>query len=207
MAAFSDFTTYASETAARMTDQPLVFEVVRRLDVPRQELFNYITDFSRLSEWISGAKKSWADDSNAEVPGQVGSVRVIQSPVGTLIHEVVKAYDAPRMLAYSAEDSALFGLCTDHLGVVTCERSQEPFSEEDTRGLRVLCDQSARRLGDLQKHDRWFGARAASAAKESLSSLFGVEHTFGKLMGILISLALAFLIFGKLTYRVEAPFI
>ena len=93
------------------------------------------------------------------------------------------------------------------VGVVTCERSQEPFSEEDVRGLRVLCDQSARRLGDLQQRDRWFGARAASAAKDALSGLFGVEHTFAKLMGILISLALAFLIFGKLTYRVEAPFI
>jgi multidrug efflux pump subunit AcrA (membrane-fusion protein) len=91
--------------------------------------------------------------------------------------------------------------------VVTCERAQKPFSEDDIRGLRVFSDQSARRLGDLQQRDRWFGARAATALKESLSSLLGVEHTFAKVIGILLCLVLAFLIFGKLPYRVEASFI
>ena len=40
---------------------------------------------------------------------------------GTLCGFWVKAYEAPRMLAYSAPNDALFGLCTQHLGVVTCE--------------------------------------------------------------------------------------
>ena len=170
MAAFSDFTTYANETAARMTDQPLVFEVVRRLDVPRQELFNYITDFNRLSEWISGAKKSWADDSNAEAPGQVGSVRMIQSPVGTLIREVVKAYEAPRMLAYSAEDSALFGLCTEHLGVVTCE----PHPDRGT----VICWQAYGRLPP-SRVKAWGGRKLFQAALGT--SMKSLERKFGAL--------------------------
>jgi biotin carboxyl carrier protein len=93
------------------------------------------------------------------------------------------------------------------VGVVTCERSKEPFSEEEIRGLRVLCDQAARRLGDLKRHDRWFGARMAQSVKESLGKLLGVEHTFAKLIGLVVCAALAFLIFGKLNYRVEAPFI
>jgi len=84
-------------------------------------LFDYITDFDRLSEWIVGAKKSWSDDTHAEVPGQVGSVRVIQSVAGEPVRESVRAYEAPRMLAYTANDSAFLGLCTDHLGVMTCE--------------------------------------------------------------------------------------
>jgi len=93
------------------------------------------------------------------------------------------------------------------VGVVTCKRSTHPFSEEEVRGLRVLCDQSARRLGDLKRHDRWFGARMATMTRESLTGLLGVEHTFAKLMGIIACLLLAILLFGKLPYRVEAPFI
>jgi len=93
------------------------------------------------------------------------------------------------------------------VGVATCERSSEPFSEEEVRGLRVLCDQSARRLGDLKRHDRWFGARMLTSIRESLAKLFGFEHTFTKLMGLVVCAALAFLIFGRLNYRVEASFL
>ncbi len=93
------------------------------------------------------------------------------------------------------------------VGVVTCERSSEPFSEEEVRGLRVLSDQAARRLGDLKRYDRWFGARMASSIKETLGKLLGVEHTFAKFMGLLVCAALAFLIFGQWNYRVEATFI
>jgi RND family efflux transporter MFP subunit len=92
-------------------------------------------------------------------------------------------------------------------GVLTCERSNEPFSEEVIRGLRLLCDQAARRLGDLKEHDRWFGARMMATVREGLGRLWGVEHTFVKLIGVLVCVALAVLLFGKMTYRVEAPFI
>lgn len=121
MGAFSDFTRYAKETGARLSDQPLLFETTKRLDVSQQELFNYVSDFDRSSEWIIGAKKSWTDNSEAEAPGEVGAVRVIKSGGSTLVKERVKAYEAPRMLAYSANDEAFLGLCFDHLGVMTCE--------------------------------------------------------------------------------------
>jgi uncharacterized protein YndB with AHSA1/START domain len=121
MSSFSDFTAYARESGTRLSDQPLIVEQTRLLAATQQALFAYITDFERLSEWIVGARKSWTDNSNAQVPGQVGAVRMIQSLAGKPIREVVKAYEAPRMLAYSANDEAFFGLCQDHLGVVTCE--------------------------------------------------------------------------------------
>lgn len=92
-------------------------------------------------------------------------------------------------------------------GVATCERAGEPFTEEEVRGLRVLCDQAARRLGDLKRRDRWFGARLALSFKEALGKLLGVQHTFAKLIALILCAGLAFLIFGKLTYRVEANFI
>lgn len=121
MGAFSDFTTYAKETGSRLSDQPLLFETTQHLDVTQRELFNYVTDFDRLSEWIWLSKKTWADDTNAEIPGQVGSVRMIQGAAGKPIRETVKEFEAPRMLAYSANDGAFFGTCTDHLGVLACE--------------------------------------------------------------------------------------
>ena len=93
------------------------------------------------------------------------------------------------------------------VGVLTCERSEKPFSEAEVRGLRVLCDQAGRRLGDLKKNDRWIGARMAAAVRERASLLLGVEHTFAKCIGLLVCGMLIFLLFGKLPYRIEAPFI
>ncbi len=58
---YSDFAAYAKETGARMSDQPLLVEMTQHLDATQQELFDYVTDFHRLSEWIWSAKKSWAD--------------------------------------------------------------------------------------------------------------------------------------------------
>jgi len=121
MGDFSDFTSYATETGSRLSREPLLFEMTRHLDVTQQELFAYVTDFDRLHEWIWGATKTWADDSNAEAPGQVGSVRMIKGAFGEPMRETVKAFDAPRMLAYSMNDRAFFGTCTNHLGVLTCE--------------------------------------------------------------------------------------
>ncbi len=92
------------------------------------------------------------------------------------------------------------------VAVLSCERS-EPFSEVDARGLRVVCDQAAQRLSELKRHDRWFGARAAGAVRDGLSRFFGVEHTFTKALGVILALALAFVLFGSLNYRVEGKFI
>jgi hypothetical protein len=121
MGAFSDFTSYAKETGSRLSHQPLLHEETRHLSVSQSELFHYVTDFERSSEWIAGALKGWTDNSNAETPGGLGSVRVIKSAAGEPIREVVKAYDAPRMFAYSAGDAAFLGLCFEHLGVMTLE--------------------------------------------------------------------------------------
>jgi len=92
-------------------------------------------------------------------------------------------------------------------GVLTCERERDPFSYNDIRGMRLLCDQAARRLGDLKENDRWFGAQMATALRRKASRLLGVEHTFAKCIGLVVCIALMFLLFGRLTYRIEAPFI
>ncbi len=93
------------------------------------------------------------------------------------------------------------------VGVLTCERKEIPFSDLDVRGLRILCDQAARRLDDLKKSDKWIGARLADKARTAASRLFGVEHTLAKCVSLLVCSLLFFLLFGTLEYRVEAPFI
>ena len=140
MRPYADFIQYADETGARLSDQPKVFEVTRHFETSQRELFDYVSDFDRLSEWLWASKKTWADNTNAVASGQVGSVRVIEGTLGGRVREVVKAYDAPRMLAYSANDAALLGLCTDHLGVLTCEPHPD--------GGTVVCWQAYGRLSE-----------------------------------------------------------
>lgn len=138
MRAYANFTRFADETGARLSDHPRLFEVTTHFEVGQQQLFDYIADFDRLSEWIWGSRTSWTDDSKAEMPGQVGSVRVLKGVVGAPIREVVKAYESPRMLAYSANDGALLGLCTEHVSVITCE--------PHPNGGTVMCWQAYGRL-------------------------------------------------------------
>ncbi len=92
-------------------------------------------------------------------------------------------------------------------GVVTCERSASPFEEHEVAQLRLACDVAARRLSDLKQRDRWFGARAAAAFKKKCGQLLGPEHTWAKLIAIILVVILALLIFLKVPYRVEANFI
>ena len=93
------------------------------------------------------------------------------------------------------------------LGVLTCEREDTAFSEDDVRNLRILGDQVACRLGELKQRDRWFGAKLKDGICKQVSGLLGVEHTLAKLVGLLTCGLLFFAIIVKLPYRVEATFI
>jgi biotin carboxyl carrier protein/GAF domain-containing protein len=92
-------------------------------------------------------------------------------------------------------------------GVVTCERERTPFGEVETRLLRIAADLAAPQLEERKQRSRWFGARWASFAREQLGKLLGTEHTWAKALGVIIAAGLAFLLFGRMDYRVEAPFI
>jgi biotin carboxyl carrier protein len=93
------------------------------------------------------------------------------------------------------------------VAVVTCEREATPFTETELMQLRLGCDLAAVRLADLQKHDRWFGARWAAALREQSAKIVGPEHTWAKLLSILIVLLLAALFFLRVPYRVEGNFV
>lgn len=96
---------------------------------------------------------------------------------------------------------------TKPVGVVLLERNAAAFLEDEIRLLRLTCDLASGRLADLQKRDRWFGARWAEGARERMARLVGPERTWGKVLAVLGAIALGVLFFGRITYRVEAPFL
>ena len=93
------------------------------------------------------------------------------------------------------------------VGIITCERNNEAFSEEEQRLLSLCAEMAARRLSELKRTDRWFGARLATATREWLAKVVGVEHTWVKIIAVLVAIGLGVLFFGRMNYRVEAPFI
>ena len=93
------------------------------------------------------------------------------------------------------------------VGALTFERATEPFRETDVKAARVLADQIERRVVDMKKQSRWFGARMLDGIRESLGGLLGYRHTWRKLFAIVGTAVLLTLIFVRVEYRVEAPFI
>ena len=92
------------------------------------------------------------------------------------------------------------------LAVITFERSKA-FTEEEQLRLRLIGDQVTQRMLDLQKWDRWFGARFYYWFKETMQKMLSVEFTLRKVLCILGVLLSLWMVFGRLDYRVKAPFI
>lgn len=91
-------------------------------------------------------------------------------------------------------------------GVLLFERQGEPFEEDEVRDLLIAADLAAPRLAELDRHDRWFGARWAAEAREKLARWAGPRHTWAKVIAATTAVVLAGLFLGRTTHRVEAPF-
>lgn len=95
---------------------------------------------------------------------------------------------------------------TRPVAVLTCERAA-PFTALETQQLRLCCDQATQRLADLQRRDRWFGARWAAWGKDQIAVLTGPRHTWAKALAVLGVLLLAALFLVRVPYRVEGNFV
>jgi RND family efflux transporter MFP subunit len=73
--------------------------------------------------------------------------------------------------------------------------------------LRLCCDQAIRRLADLKRRDRWFGARWLAAIRGGCAKVVGVEHTWVKIATVAGIAAAVALTVCQAPYRVEAPFV
>ena len=93
------------------------------------------------------------------------------------------------------------------VGAVLCERQAPPFGEVELRQFRLAADLLARRLGELRRWDRWFGARWARSARERLAQWVGAEHTWAKVLVLLGALAVVALLLPIYPHRVEGNFI
>ncbi len=92
--------------------------------------------------------------------------------------------------------------------VLTLERpGGEAFTVEEVESLRLAADLCTPRLANLEEHDRWFGARMAAGVRKGTAAVVGPKHTWIKLAVIAVCGLLAFTIFGKGDYRIEAPFV
>lgn len=99
---------------------PLQQEYRALLGASPKEVFDFISDFERIPEWMPFVKRVSVDNENADIPGQVGAVRVIESFGSTTVEKVV-AFEPEHLLAYSATDESLRGLYHAHLSVISCE--------------------------------------------------------------------------------------
>lgn len=94
------------------------------------------------------------------------------------------------------------------IGALSVERAADrPLSPENVESLRLVCELCTARLEDLHDHDRWFGARLAGATRKAAAAAVGAKHTWAKLLAAGVLAFVLFAVFGKGTYRVEAPFV
>lgn len=93
----------------------------------------------------------------------------------------------------------------ESIGALCFERNDRTFSEHDLRALRVLCDQVARRVHELQEKDRWIGARMGHALRQFFGGFLGTTHTWRKVFALLGTAVVLGLVFIQVEYRVEAP--
>ncbi len=92
------------------------------------------------------------------------------------------------------------------VGALLFERQTEAFEEDEVRDFLIAADLATPRLVELDRHDRWFGARLATAAREQIEKLTGPRHTWAKVIAVAVAILLAVLLLGRATHRVEAPF-
>jgi hypothetical protein len=118
----SDYGRIALDLGAKLAKSPLQIEAQGTLGLDHEALFAYVTNVEKLPEWLPFARTAKSDDSNAETPSGVGSVRQIFTVGSKPTCERVVHFEAPRLYAYSARDKDLFGAFTKHLGVISVEK-------------------------------------------------------------------------------------
>ncbi|MCK4625166.1 MAG: efflux RND transporter periplasmic adaptor subunit [Phycisphaerae bacterium] len=94
------------------------------------------------------------------------------------------------------------------VAVLTAERpSDNPVVLDEIEPLRLACELCTARMVDMHDQDRWFGAKAAAAARKGLAVLIGPKHTWLKVAAMVVFAAIAFLVFAKGDYRAEGTFV
>jgi multidrug resistance efflux pump len=130
---------------------------------------------------------------------------VFPAPFDNQWHAIIKAHERyVRQFGAAYIVSIPLRVNENPVAILTCERATL-FSSDEVRCLRMICDQVIRRLFDLKQSDRWFGARFASWCRNKLSVVFGIEHTFAKMITLLFIVLISYVFIGYHMYRIKAP--
>jgi hypothetical protein len=92
------------------------------------------------------------------------------------------------------------------IAAIVCERQNLPFTATEVMQLRVCCDQAAPRLVDLKHYDRWIGARFVTWVKMQAAKVLKPEHTWAKVLGLIIAAGILSLFLVRMNYRAEGDF-
>ncbi len=163
----------------------------------RVQAISRVDRFERKSEAVQklAAAMEEALDQNAEI--------ILPAPqAGGAFRRDHEAYASARDVRFAV--SLPLRDNGEAVAVCTCERSVAAFGDSELRFLRLSCDQASRRLADLKRRDRWFGARAFTVVREKLGKLLGSEHTGAKIIAILAAALIAVVVFTRAPYRVNA---
>ena len=122
------------------------------------------------------------------------------TPLATRIHEYYsKTYGVGHMLSVPVRRGE------ETIAVITCERGAHPFDDEESAQIHLVATLTSARIDELYRKSGWFGKRFARAAREGFAKLLGHEHTWAKLLGILLTAFVLFAALVPIPYRVSAP--
>jgi len=91
------------------------------------------------------------------------------------------------------------------IGIITCERSKKPFSEQEATEIHLAANLCSARLLELYAKSSWIGARFIRSLRKGLSKFLGHEHTWAKFLGILGISFILFAILYPIEYKVSSP--
>lgn len=192
--------TFCNEIASRHKCDRVSLGWLEKNDYIRLQAISHTERFERKMEAVKDIEQTMEEsldqDETVRWPAAEGDTRITRD------HERFADQYKVKFLC-----SVPLRLNGEPVAVLMCERNAEAFTDDEVQLLNLYSEMAVRRLSELKRHDRWFGARAATATRENLAKLVGVHHTWAKVVGVLVAIGLFVLFFGKMNYRVEAPFI
>lgn len=167
----------------------------------RMAAMSHTEKFGKGLELVQSIESAMEEclDQDAEIvfPTPSGSAFITRAA-----SELARRFDSSHMISIPIRHEDKTG------AVITLERvSDTPPGEREIKLLRLIADLAAPRLVELNRHDRWFGARIAGWLRDKLGVVFGASHTWAKLAALLCLGVGIWLSSATGEYRVEATFV
>lgn len=147
-----------------------------------------------IQDLEAAMEEAYEQNASVQIPVPEGC------SLSTRAHEhYCKSYNAINLLSVPIRDKE------DVIAIITCERSEKPFSDSDAAEIHLISTLTCARLREMYQCSNWFGARLARRIQKALEMILGFEHTWAKLFGILAVGLIAFATAVPLQYKVSAP--